>query len=263
MSKLLVAISDLHCGALVGLTPGQYNAAQSGDPRDRKLRTARAAVWGWYLATLKRLGRPDILVCNGDAVDGPGHRSGGSELLVPALAKQAEMAAECILAAKADRVVLTYGTAYHVSDQAGNIDLEDLVADKVAADKIGSHEWVRAAGTPTVFDFKHHVGAGHLALGRENLYNALWAEADAQPRSDIIVRSHLHEASAQMTTTDRQRWGIVTPALCGFGSKYGSRRCSKLVHVGLTWWRVGKGGVEAWAIETASLAVHQAGVLEL
>jgi hypothetical protein len=258
-----VCVSDLHCGALVGLTPGQYNSAQSDHPRDRKLEKVRGAVWDWYRATLRRLGRPDLLISNGDAVDGPGHRSGGSELLVPSLTKQADMAAECLLAAKAANIVMTYGTTYHVADPSGNIDLEDAVADKVSADKIGAHEWVRLAGTPTVFDFKHHIGRGETNLKNEQLWNTLWAEAGAQPRGDVLVRSHLHCAKANLHLTDRKRWGIVTPAMCGFGSKFGSRICTKLVHVGLTWWRVGRNGVEAWDIETASLAVQRAGVLEI
>lgn len=267
--KRIVAISDLHCGHRVGLTPPQYNARQSDNHTDRKLHTIRREVWNWYAATLRSLQPIYCLIVCGDCTDGHGSKSGGSELLVPNLNAQADVAAECVLAAKAQRVVMVYGTHYHVSDVGGNIDLEDRVAEKVAADKIGAHEWVRVSGCPTVFDVAHYVGGSsspalaNQDLAKQTTWNALWAEADGAPRADWFLRGHVHTCEAQMRVTDRVRWAMTMPALCGFGSKFGARICRKIVHVGMATWECGKSGVERWEPLLARLPAHKASVTEV
>jgi len=185
------------------------------------------------------------LIVNGDVVDGKGPRSGGTELLTADRLEQCAMAEACIKEARAERIVMSYGTPYHTGQLE---DWEDEVARLVNAEKIGGHDFLNVDGV--VIDYKHHIGASSIphgrftAIARERLWNGLWAERKEYPQAHILVRSHVHYY-VYAATAD---WAaIVTPALQGYGSKYGVRRCSGTVDFGLVYIDIEKGG-EAWAI---------------
>jgi len=229
--KRVVVISDLHCGHRVGLTPPgwQYHASAANIER-RKYAKMQAGVWKFYAETIDHLQPIDILIVNGDLVDGKGERSGGTEQLEPSFIKQAEMAAECLRYAQAKHIVITYGTPYHAG---ADEDFEGIVAKNVGA-SIGSHEFVNVDGL--IFDIKHHIGGSTIphgrftAVARDYLWNELWAARNGQPRAQILIRSHVHYC-IWCGTPDALM--IVTPGLQGYGSKYGTRRCSGTVDIGL------------------------------
>ena len=69
----------------------------------------------------------DFIVCNGDAVDGTGFRSGGSEQLTTDTNVQAEMASWILrrYMGKDTDLLMTYGTPYHTGEVS---DVEALIA---------------------------------------------------------------------------------------------------------------------------------------
>lgn len=244
--KRVVAISDLHCGHLVGLTPPEYQYKPHIKDLQKKL-------FDFYAETLARLQPIDILFVTGDAIDGKGHRGAGVEIFEPCLKTQAEMAARCIKEAKAKQIFMAHGTPYHVTDADGT-DWEDYTASLVGA-KCGSHLWVDVNGK--VFDLKHHLGGSSIphgrstAIKRENLWNLLWAEKGVNPRSDVILRGHVH----YFDYSGNSNWlGIVMPALQGPGSKYGVRRCNGIVDFGLVWFDVETDGRMQWNWEVLEVA---------
>jgi hypothetical protein len=252
-NRRVVVVSDLHSGHLIGLTPPSRHDTPSNDahPAHKELAATRKTLFSLYHEIIKSLGKIDILICNGDAIDGSGHRSGGTEQLTTDLEQQSRMAAECLAVAKAEQVYLTYGTPYHTT--IGGEDWENLVATFVGESKYTkevktvSHLYLNVNGL--VFDCKHKVGSAglphsrHTAVAKEKISNMLWADLGVAPKSDIIIRSHVHYANY---CGSPRHLALTTPALQGLGSKYGARQCSGIVDFGLTVFDVSAKGEYQW-----------------
>ncbi len=238
--KRLAVISDLHCGSRSGLTPPAWQWREDTIYHDRKkYAEMQRRVWEWYTAEMAALGPIDCLVVNGDAIDGKGERSGGTELLEADRHEQAIMAAECIAQARARQIVIVRGTPYHTGREE---DFETVLAEICGAGKVGDHEWIDCEGV--IFDFKHKVGSSTIPHGRitpllkAQLWNALWAEKGLQPRSDVLVRSHVHYF---IESTDDSRQVMATPALQGW-TKYGGKECEGTTTMGFVRFDCDKGG---------------------
>jgi len=246
--KRVVVIADMHCGHRVGLTPPGYQEGirtlrDTSDHKTRQLNSAAKAqkqCWSAYDAIIADLQPIHLLIVNGDAIDGRGHRSGGTELIVDTVDEQCSMAVECIMLAKAKHIVMTYGTPYHTGNEE---DWEDMIARRVKADKIGSHEWPSVNGV--VFDCKHKLGGSSIphgrytALAREMLWGHEWARDGLQPYANVTVRSHVHYVGFCGSVGEI---GFTTPALQAMGTKYGARQCSGKVNWGVSYLDVEKDG---------------------
>lgn len=249
-------ISDLHCGHLVGLTPPPWQF--KGDGWRDKFRNVQRQCWKWFDEASQ--GDYDFIICNGDAVDGSGQRSGGSELITTDTNVQAEMASYILqrLMGEGTKLFMTYGTPYHTGIVS---DTEALIAHDCNAEEIGGQIFVDAGGV--VFDCKHKVGGSGIPHGRatavkkSQLWGKIWAEADEQPRSDVTIRSHVHYHSACYDPDSG--WAITTPALQGHGSKYGSRQCEGRIHFGLIKVEC-KEGELSWSPHIAKLPAHKSKV---
>lgn len=232
MDKRIVVISDLHCGHKVGLTPPGFRqeAEVLGDNGDKILKMQKT-LWNKYTDIIDSLRPIHIAIVNGDCIEGTGKRSGGTELLTSDQGIQVQMATKCIEYLDAEKIVMTYGTPYHVSD-AGT-DFERDIARNVGAEKIESHGFYEINGV--TFDVKHKP-ASNTTVPTSNMQkkdwvsNVLWADMKQQPKADIVIRSHVHKYEQ---LDNGQILAFTTPGLQGFGSKFGSRQCSQVVHWGL------------------------------
>lgn len=262
MKKRIVVLSDLHCGHGVGLTPLKYRNVPAGmrDDKKEKLLRKQAELWQWFDATIKKYREADLLVVNGDAVDGQGKRSGGTEQITVDRHNQVNIATTCVKHLMPKKVLMTYGTGYHTGDDE---DWEDLVADQVGAE-IGAHKWVDVNGK--IFDFKHHIGSSgiphgrHTAVAKERMWNLMWAIRKEAPRADIVVRSHIHYHNY---CGGRNWLAMTTPALQGMGSKYGGRRCAGTVDFGFLVFDVTEKGDVSWVSELAPVVIQQSKSMKL
>ena len=232
-SRKVVAMGDLHCGHRVGLTPPSLNYTQD------KWSIVRDEGWKFYTRELDELKPIDTCLVNGDIIDGRGKRSGGTELLLTDVLDQVKCAIECLQYVEAKNYVFTYGTPYHTGEDT---DYERLIAESLQG-TIGGHQWVDINGV--IFDLKHKVGSSsvphgrHTATSREHSWNVMWADRDASPKSDILLRSHVHYHQI----CGGAGWlGMTLPALQGLGSKYGVRQCSGVVDYGFISFDVWPGG---------------------
>ena len=232
MKKKVVIISDLHCGHRAGLTPPDWQYSAEKDSEKRKWGKLQSELWNQYLEIIQEIKSIDVLIVNGDMVDGKNLRAGGSELITSDRIEQANMAVECINAWKCKTIVMTYGTPYH-----GGVDedWEKIVAKEVDAD-IQDHGFYDIAGF--IFDVKHHISKSAMPYGqitpllREGEWNIKWSVVkNNQPRADVLIRSHVHYK--ELAYHDNC-WHIITPALMGLGSKFGARICSNIVDWGVT-----------------------------
>jgi len=265
MGKKVVIVSDFHCGHIVGLTPPlyQYKSNKNSPAKKNKFGKIQKQCWDFYCKTIDELKPIDVLICNGDLIDGRGEMSGSTELITPNRQEQCTMAMEVINYAKSKntKVVVLYGTAYHVGSLE---DWENSIADGVKAEKIGSHEWVDVNGV--VFDIKHHLSSSslphtrHTSIAKERLWNTIWAEHKEQPTASIIIRSHVH----YYTYCGNDRFlGITTPALQAMGSKYGARRCSGHVDFGLLSFNINNKGGYVWQAHIADVRAQKSKSLKL
>lgn len=238
MKKRVVFISDPHCGHKFGLTPPAWWAEEeTGDDRLSKHRTFQRELWGAYAEAIDGLLPIDILVANGDMIDGKGEKTGGTELITTDRLEQVRMAKTVIDTARARSVRILYGTGYHVGRDE---DFESMLGDIVECrdTKVSGHLFLDVNGL--IFDIKHKIGRSAIPHGRVTpliraaMWNAMWSIRDRQPKAKVIIRSHVH----YYEKWENDEWmGIITPALC-YNSIYGVRDCEGVVNLGLVYFDV-------------------------
>lgn len=236
--KKIVVISDLHCGHRAGLTPPAYQYVETGAGRRSSYAILQKSLWNWFANEAKSLGEIDLLVINGDAIDGKGTKNGGRELITVDRDEQIEMATECIKQFNSKKIIIVEGTPYHTgTDESWEALLAQslgcaLSDTKEKAAEYGAHIWFDADGV--IFDCRHKVSSSVIPHGRftapqrAGLWNVLWAEKGIQPNAQVIIRSHVHYFTAAYTS---QKLVITTPALQTH-SNYGSRECDGTNDIG-------------------------------
>ena len=238
--RRVVIVSDLHAGHHAGLTNPAFWLPEEAPGRLGSFAQQQRAIWRWYCDTIGQLQPIDTLIVNGDAIDGRGTRSGSTELVTADLKAQCMIAAAAIKEARADNVRIIAGTPYHASPEGE--DWEEVLAEMVGAHPLSGHLFLDVEGV--VFDCKHKVGSSsvphgrHTAISRERLWNVLWHERQGAPKADVIIRSHVHYHEFSGNPT---HLAMTTPALQGWGSKYGERQCSGVVDIGLVQFDISDG----------------------
>lgn len=238
----VLAMSDTHCGHDLGLT---HPEADPGPHLDGHKFEIRRSMWDWFVEATNRL-NPDILIFNGDAIDGKGRASGGTEQIESDRLRQTEMAAMILESLGDPKIYMSYGTPYHTGKEE---DWEDVLARRVGAVKIGGEDNLDVRGV--VFNYKHHLSRSGVPYGRftsiarDRLWNILWASRGEYPLADIILRSHVHY---NIICGEPGEWLAMTlPSLQGYGTKYGGRRMTGTVDVGFAIFDVYEKGV--WRYE--------------
>lgn len=250
-------ISDLHCGHKKGIVPPNWQ--ESRDQEER---------WGLYKHMVKqrqRIAPIDLLINNGDAIEGKGTRSGGTELITSDRLVQCEMAQQAIELWDADNYLLTYGTASHTGMDE---DFEDVLAKNLGA-RIFGELFVELEGVPC--SFKHKVGSSAAAthtrwtaLMKEKSWDTVWAQEKSQhPESRVLVRSHVHYHVYGGKKGIKPWVALTTPALQGLGSKYGERICTGLVDWGITWMFFSNGELTDWDVEMITVESERDEVLRI
>jgi len=218
--KRLLVVSDLHCGHKAGLTPeGKFQIYED-----------QVVFWGKYKKLIQKIQPVDICVCNGDAMDGTGERSGGTEQVTTDFNAQIEMAAECLRIAKAKQYFLTHGTQYHTGSKGQ--DLEIQLANRING-RVESQLFLDVNGLK--FHVKHKIASSSIPhgrftpLARAKMWNLYWSEFNETPKVNIFIRSHVH----YWEFCGGHKWlAMTTPALQTWGTKYGKRECEGTVDWG-------------------------------
>lgn len=262
----MVVISDLHCGHFSGLTHPEFQNKFTTENigKRNKLKTIQSEIYNFFnreITNIKRKGKIDILVSNGDIIDGIGAKSGGTELLTTDRLQQVKMAERIIKDIKADYNLIIAGTPYHTGDTEDYEEiLSELLIEHNMNSKFGSHEWLTINGK--TFDFKHFTGSSSTphsrstALNKEIIWTSLWEEKDLIPSPvDYIIRSHVHY---YMAVDDGDCIAMSTPALQGFGSKFGSRKCSGIPRIGFLSFEIEPNGKVHIHKHFANLVTHKA-----
>jgi len=194
--------------------PGWQYQGGSDDPELEWYAEFQRALWKQYASVVELLQPVDVLIANGDLVDGRGAKTGGVEEILAERDKQARMAARCLEEMHAKRVIIVSGTPYHSSEDGE--DWDAAVAQYIKAETIGTEGYIDAAGL--VLHVKHFCPSSVIPHGRftgparEYLHLALRALHREAPRADVVIRSHVHYG---VDAGNRYWRVIVTPCLQG------------------------------------------------
>ena len=233
-SKKILVISDTHCGHRSGLISPEMDSRPGGGNTDALERFAfRRWHWDKFSSVLDTVGKVDIVIANGDLIDGPEPGSGGTELILVDRQDQVAVATDVLKHIKGSpKFFLSYGTGYHT----GNVEDWERDIAKAIGGKIGDEDNISVNGV--VINYRHHLSGSSVphgrftAIAREKLWKDIWALRGEYPTSNIIIRSHVHYHSA-ISGYDIGPWiAFSTPALQGYHSKY-SRRVTGTVDMGV------------------------------
>lgn len=173
---------------------------------------------------------PDILLVNGDCIEGRQKKSGGAELITNDRNVQSEIALCCLKEWNAKQILMTYGTDYHCSETGE--DFEYNIAKQLDA-KIEGRLFFEVEGL--TIDARHKVGRSIIPHGRatpllrEMMWNMLEAAEKEEPRANILIRSHVHY---HIWVEQVKRVMFSTPALQLSRGRFGSRECTGETHWG-------------------------------
>lgn len=242
MSKNVLVIGDLHCGAMSGLTPPQWIVSKGRNSFFSKL---QEQMWEHYLEILKDFGKIDILVVNGDVIDGKGTRSGGTELITSDLLEQTDIAVEALSVINANKILFTYGTPYHTSSNSGE-DFDKIVANAFNA---SIYDELDLKIENVLFNIKHKVNSSlnpynrAVPVGKHRLWDALQSIRNKDESASVYLRSHVHYFSF----CGESQWTAFTlPALQANHTKYGSRQCYGITDWGMCLFKVENDSLIGW-----------------
>ena len=223
---------DWHCGHETGLVPPSWQYNLNNKKRKIKAKIQRE-IWNYFYNSIKEINKEkqiDVIIGNGDMIDGRGYRSGSTELVTVDRLQQADMAIECLNIINADKIYLTYGTPYHTGDAE---DFEDYIAEAFDNAEISDELYVEINGK--VIDAKHKVGNTSVPyskatqISKQLLMSDLRAIKLDTRRVDILTRAHVHK---YVEYRDAEHIAFTTPAL-QVGSKFGKRQCDGMIDVGM------------------------------
>lgn len=229
MIRILIA-SDLHSGHITGLTPPAYE-------REDPFQPLRRLGWNFVAETVERLQPIDVLVLNGDAIDGRAEKTGGTELITTDRHQQTSMAREFVGMVGAKEIIVMAGTGYHVGQEE---QWENVLADAVG----GQFHTKEILELPNLnIAFRHHLPGGNApggspnALVKQIVYSyERHAYGDVLP--DVLIFSHRHRF---ITYSNSIQTAMVSPAL-QMGTRYADERVDGVVDYGLITFDVDKLG---------------------
>jgi hypothetical protein len=214
----------------------------SDDPFLRNCYQVQKELWNWYKSEIRNLQPIDILICNGDAIDGPGQKCGGLDLAHNSIDVKVEIASHTILEARAIRSIIMAGTDYHTGSIS---DAEKAIADRVGGEFL-EEGFFDINGV--LIDVRHFFGGGRAlattpsALKRminEDLIKVM--RDDKRGTAEIYLRAHIHKYEDVPGFIGEQR-AFTSPALQARGSRFGIRKCSGIYDIGfLSFNIIGKG----------------------
>jgi hypothetical protein len=252
--KRIIALGDLHCGHVGGLTPPGW---QTREDRNESLYKLQSEMWRKYRALIlkytKNYDGKLIVVCNGDAIDG--NRNIG-ECITSDRSEQVDMATKCLQPWNADQYVFTTGTPFHIGKEE---NWESILAERFNS-TVSGENYLDADGC--VFYFRHKIGRSgvpygkNTALAKKKIWNKLRSIDGEVPNADILCFSHVH----YHTYCGESSWMAMTLPALQTVSDYGQRECDGKVDWGITTFDLNNGKLEAWGTDVVRIKNAETGV---
>lgn len=198
----VLVVSDIHVGSIFGLLPPGFvrsdNATVSLNPGQEHL-------WGCWDDLRQRVRDVDVVVVNGDVIDGPQPAQRGTELSLPILGDQAEAAIETLrLLKKSTGTAPWYfiqGTEYHDCRAGRSAEEVARALDATPYTGLGTGRYSREVLDldidGVVINFAHGISVATgfyraTPADREGIWSALAGKDGKMHKADAVVRSHAH-----------------------------------------------------------------------
>lgn len=249
-AKKVVVLSDGHAGSRVGLTHPRWWREDYKESEDLFLNNCykvQKEVWNWYVKELKSLGDIDILIYNGDAIDGAGIKSGGIDLAHNSIDVQKEIACHSILVSGAKKYIMIAGTDYHTGASS---DAEMDIA-KFLDGEFYEEGFFDINGV--LIDIRHFIGGRALTTTPSGLKRMINEDLikvmrdEKKGKADIYIRSHIHKYEDVPGFIIGTR-AFTTPALQARGSRFGMRKCSGIYDMGFMSFDITSKGEWSWKL---------------
>jgi len=194
-------LSDLHCGSQWGLMPPRWTPPKKNYGATVEANVGQKYLWEWFIWYAKAwsnvVGKEglDLLIINGDAIDGKQPKPKSTGLITADLQWQAHIAGQCLTQfvdiVRPKKIIRTIGTGYH--EQPDN-PLPAL--DKEVGISSVDEEFNIETQTG-IIQVQHDPGSGGAIykgtiIDREILWSIITAALGKAPNANIIIRSHLH-----------------------------------------------------------------------
>jgi hypothetical protein len=201
------------------------------------------------------------LIHNGDAIEGTQSKQGGAELITPDRNVQSNMAEDALELWDAKKIFMTYGTKYHVGEQAE--DFEFRIAQTLNA-TIEGRLFLNVEGM--TIDVRHKINTSSVpqgrgtALLREMAWNLIKEASQSAPKVDIVVRSHTHY---HIWIEQSNKFMFTTPCLQLSRGRYGSRECIGETHWGAIRLKIDKGQIVGKDLHIWNLIANKHKVIKI
>jgi len=213
MLKVLV-LGDWHIGSNVGLMLPEYTDPYSGITiRANQIQTF---LFEKFCQMLNSIGEIDILILNGDIIEGPNKAEQGLGVWTTDIHAQATCAAALVDMIPCKKIYCTQGSTYHTGNPTG----DKIVSDLVGADWIGDWQFIKINNTITIY-LKHYGDFASLPYTRCTAQRKQAFIAKAQGTDvDIFINSHTHHFYASLDSNDTS---ISVPCWKGIDGYIGKR----------------------------------------
>lgn len=197
MKKVLV-VSDLQTGSMYANWPEDLPIKDGGYWKRNGKQELIYEAWQELIGHMKIV-KPDILVVNGDVIEGHQERNKGIVTVTTNLREQAQAAYDILspLRQTVKELFVIKGTDYHDRDAAGPVDAIAKELDATPYRKGQYTDWVLNLDIGGVLlNFAHEISVPTgfyraTPLDREGVWSALAGKSKA-PDADCIIRSHIH-----------------------------------------------------------------------
>lgn len=197
MTKRILVLSDIHVGSRFGLWHPDY---ESEKVNKVKLNPIQRQLWKYFNVMIEelRLIEPDLVILNGDLVDGANPRMAGYGLVTSNVDDQAacfERLYKMLPVKNPRKCYVTVGSDYHEIKYAS---VHRMIAENLTGDPdeyfLGEGKELHVG--PYVIDVAHGSSKAFIyieqMLGRIRMFMLSAAELFKASYADLIVRSHLH-----------------------------------------------------------------------
>lgn len=214
--KTVLVLSDIHVGNRVGISPLKFRMMDGSVYHANKVQKALYKAW---LDVVKDWKNPDILVINGEPIDGQGQKNRGVEQWTTNYIDQIDAAIQLVNMFDAKKIFVTRGSGYHI--EQGGVSVEEIFAKNVGAERVnGSYVpdefYLKVNGNGSegvTFNFAHAIGSSSsgwtyrsTAIAKEMMLGQL--EKSRKHPFNVLVRSHIHYF---WTVGSASHLGVVTP----------------------------------------------------
>jgi hypothetical protein len=231
--KLIVDLSDLHCGSSKALLPPGFVTLEDQPVPQNPI---QRWLWPCWLRTQAFIGEvagddPFALVINGDIIEGVHH--GTKEIISPEVADHRDAAVEVLapLVKRAAKFFIVRGTECHVNNSEHSIGAQ-LGAVKNPESKLHVFDRLTLEIMGVRCVFRHHIGTttrrglAGTQLSMNLAEEQVEAANNGEPIPRVLCCAHRHKPGAYR---DDNGLCVVTPAwqvLTRFGHKVVSQaRC--------------------------------------